>query len=174
MPPSNLLSALLDLVRAVAREHSTQVLDHRDAPATRSSPPLVDKRALAHALGASSATVDRLRRQRRIPYVHVGDVRPFDVETVRAALRATGPDPVNAPYADPRADTGPRRSIGPCNAVANHSCWLLGSARHKEHMREGARARDGRRSRRGIGTADSAPIGTDPNGCEARRSPQPS
>ncbi|MGO9833994.1 MAG: hypothetical protein ACLP1X_07255 [Polyangiaceae bacterium] len=174
MPPSDLLSALLDLVRAAAREHSTQALDHRDAPATRSAPPLVDKRALAHAHGASRATVDRLCPQGRIPYVHVGDVRRFDIETVRAALRATGPGPVNVLCAAPRADTGPRRSIGPCNAVANASCWLRGSARHKEHMREGAGARDGRRSRRGIGTAGSAPISTDPNGCEARRSPQPS
>jgi hypothetical protein len=174
MPPSYLLSALLDLVRAAAREHSAQALDQRDAPATRSAPPLVDKRALAHPLGASRATVDRLCPQRRIPYVHAGDVRRFDVETVRAALRATGPGPVNAPYADPRADTGPRRSIGPCNAVANASCWLLGSARHKEHAKESARARDGRRSRRGIGTADSSQISTHPNSCEARRSPQPS
>jgi hypothetical protein len=92
MPPTELLSALLDLVRAAAREDSAQALDHLDATATRSASPLVDKRALADALGVSTATVDWLCRQGRIPgripCVHVGDVRPFNVETVRAALRA--------------------------------------------------------------------------------------
>jgi hypothetical protein len=38
MPPSNLLSALLDLVRAAAREDSSHALDPGDAPATRSAP----------------------------------------------------------------------------------------------------------------------------------------
>jgi excisionase family DNA binding protein len=104
MPPSDLLSALLDLVRAAAREGTAQALDQRDAPAPRSASPLVDKRALAHALGVSTATVDRLCRWGRIPYVHVGDVRRFDVETVRSALEATGPGPVKAPSTGRHAD----------------------------------------------------------------------
>jgi hypothetical protein len=65
MPPSDLLSALLDPVRAAAREDSTQALDPRDAPATRSAPPFVDKRALSHALGVSATPVARPWRQRR-------------------------------------------------------------------------------------------------------------
>jgi hypothetical protein len=89
MPPIDLLSALLDLVRAAAHEDSAQALDQRDASATRSAPPHVNRRALAHALGVSTTTVDRPCRQGCIPYVHMGDVLRFDVETVRAALRAT-------------------------------------------------------------------------------------
>ncbi|MGO9834105.1 MAG: hypothetical protein ACLP1X_07820 [Polyangiaceae bacterium] len=88
MPPTDLLSVLLNLVRAAAREDSTQAVKHHDAPPTRPAPLLVDKRALAHALGVSTATVDRMGREGRIPYVHVSDLRLFDIETVRAALRA--------------------------------------------------------------------------------------
>ena len=65
MPPSDLFSALLDPVRAAAREDSTQALDPRDAPATRSAPRVVDKSALFHALGGSATPVDRPWRQRR-------------------------------------------------------------------------------------------------------------
>jgi len=176
MPPNDPLSALLDPVHAAARKGSAQAIHQRDAPVPRSVPPLVDRRALAHALGVYTATVDRMCREGRIPCVHVGDLRRFDVETVRAALRTTSPGPVNAPCDGPQADAGPRRSIGPCNAVADASCWPLRSARHEEHVRAGASAdrRNGRRSRRRIGTADAAPISTDPNGCEARRSRPPS
>jgi len=37
MPPSDLLSAPLDPVRAAVRKDSAQALDQRDAPATRSA-----------------------------------------------------------------------------------------------------------------------------------------
>jgi hypothetical protein len=176
MPPSDLLSALLDPVRAAVRKDSAEALNPGDAPATRSVPPLVDRRALARALGVCTATVDRMCRAGRIPGVHVGDLRRFDVGTVVAPFWATSPGAVNAPRADPHADAGPRRSIGPGDAVKHAWCWLVGSARHEEHVREGASShrRDGRRSRRGIGTAGVARISTDRNGCEERRSPQPS
>ncbi len=63
MPPSDLPSALFDLVHVGAQEDGAQALDPRDTPATRLAPPIVDHRALAHALGASIATVDRLCRR---------------------------------------------------------------------------------------------------------------
>lgn len=53
MPPSDLLSALLDLVRATACD-SAHPLDPRDVPETQSAPPVVYKRVLAHALGLSN------------------------------------------------------------------------------------------------------------------------
>jgi hypothetical protein len=65
MPPSDPLSALLDPVRAAAREDSTQALDPRDAPGTRSAPRFVDERALSLALGVSATPVDQPWRQRR-------------------------------------------------------------------------------------------------------------
>jgi hypothetical protein len=71
MPPSDLLSALLNPVRAAAHEDSTQALDPRDAPATRLAPSLVNTRATAHALGGPMTTVDRVCRRRRILYVRV-------------------------------------------------------------------------------------------------------
>lgn len=71
MPPSDLPSALLDVGRLRAQEDGAQALDPRDTPATRLAPPVVDYRALVYALGASSATVDRLCRPGRVP----GDVR---------------------------------------------------------------------------------------------------
>jgi hypothetical protein len=85
MPPSDLLSALLDPVRAATPKDGTQALDQRDAPTARAAPPLVDKRTPAHTLGEPSATVVRPCRQGHIPYVHVGDIVRFDPETVRAA-----------------------------------------------------------------------------------------
>ena len=150
MPPSDLLSALLDLVRAAAREDNTQALDPRDATSTRSAPPLIDKRALARALCASSAPVDRPCGMGRIPHAHVDNVWRLDVETVRAAFRATWLGPVNAPCADPRTNAGPRSSIEPCNAVGDASHWLLSSVPHEDRLRDGASAdqRDGRRTRR--------------------------
>jgi hypothetical protein len=208
MPPSDLLSALLDLVPAAARKDSMRALRQHDAPATRLAPPLVDTRSTAHALGEPTTTFARLCRKGRASYGHGGDIQRFDVETARSALRPTGRRPGNVPCADPHAGAvakaldvrrvsregrhrgtcgrwgharrrsclEARRSIGPCNAAAPASCSLQRSARREERMREGGRVRgrDGRRSRRDIWTADAAHISREPNGCEARRSPQPS
>jgi excisionase family DNA binding protein len=85
-PTSDPLAALLELVRAAAREGTIQALAARGPATATVPPPLLDKKGLAHALGVSTATVDRLCRERRIPYVHVGDVRRFDLDAVRAAL----------------------------------------------------------------------------------------
>jgi hypothetical protein len=89
MTAADPLNALLELVRAAAREGTTEALMLRpEAPSTAPPLPLLDKRALAHALGVSTASVDRLCRQGRIPFVLVGEVRRFDLEAVRIALRA--------------------------------------------------------------------------------------
>ncbi len=86
--PSDILDALLELISAAAKKGIEEALSAwRDSDSTRASPLLVDKRLLAHALGISVATVDRLCRAGAIPFVHVGDARRFDLEAVRAALR---------------------------------------------------------------------------------------
>jgi hypothetical protein len=105
MPPSNLLSALLDLLRAAAHEDGTQALDPGDAPATPFAPRLVYQQVLAHTPVVLTATVHRLCRPKRIPIVHERALRMFAVEAVRSAFRATGPAPVNAPCTDPRRAT---------------------------------------------------------------------
>jgi hypothetical protein len=179
MPATDPLSALLDPVHAAAHEGSTQALDPRDAPATRLTPPLVNARATAQSLGRPMITVDRVCRKGRILYVRLDDVRRFDVRTARLAPRPTGPCPGDARCADAAAKasdvrrlsregrhrgTGrrqgrvrrrsclePRRSIGPCNATAHTSCWLLCSARHEERMRERGRARERDRGRLNAG-----------------------
>jgi hypothetical protein len=164
MPPSDLLSALLNLVPAAAHEDSTQALDPRGYPATRLTPPLVNTRATAHSRGGPTNTFDRVCRKGRILYVRVGDVRRFDVRTARLARGPSGPCPGDARCPDATAKasgvrrvshegrhrrTGrrqgrvrsrswlePRRSIGPSSVNAHASCWLPRSARHEERMRE--------------------------------------
>ncbi len=93
---------LFDLIREAAREGAAEALG---APRAREpamvSDTLLDKRALAHALGVSTATVDRLCRARRIPFVIVGDVRRFDLASVRAALIAASAN------AEPKAAAAP-------------------------------------------------------------------
>ncbi|HXX67191.1 MAG TPA: hypothetical protein VEK07_08420 [Polyangiaceae bacterium] len=80
------LAALLDLVRTAARDGTSEALALRSERLDAERSPLLDKRGLAHALGVSTATVDRLCRQQRIPFVLVGEVRRFDLAAVRQAL----------------------------------------------------------------------------------------
>jgi excisionase family DNA binding protein len=80
------LSSLLELVRAAAREGAEQALAAQRPTTPPTSGSLVDKRGLAHALGVSPATIDRLCRDGRIPFTRVGDVRRFDPVAVLAAL----------------------------------------------------------------------------------------
>jgi hypothetical protein len=75
MPPDS-LKALLELVRAAAREGTAEALLARDPAPSKPAPPLLDKRAMAHPLGVSTATVVRLCRDGRIPYVVDPHVRP--------------------------------------------------------------------------------------------------
>jgi excisionase family DNA binding protein len=93
-------AALLDLIREAAREGVAQALATQVAGEPSGDlDALLNKRALAHALGVSTATVDRLCRTRRIPFVVVGDARRFDLAAVRAALATTpsSPSPKLAP-----------------------------------------------------------------------------
>jgi hypothetical protein len=112
MPPDP-LKALLELVRAAARDGTTEALLTHDPAPSKSAPPLLDKRALAHALGVSTATVDRLCRHGRVPYVHVGDVRRFDLDAVRSALRVHGPGPIKEQTLarQPGPDAAPARDV---------------------------------------------------------------
>jgi hypothetical protein len=63
MPPKDLLSALLDLVRAAARESSTPTLGSRDVPATRSCASRLRK--------AGARRVQRYRRSDVPPRAHL-------------------------------------------------------------------------------------------------------
>ena len=80
------LVALLEVVRNAAREGAEQALAVRRPAALEPPGPLLDKRGIAHALGVSLATIDRLCRDGRIPFLRVGDARRFDLVGVRAAL----------------------------------------------------------------------------------------
>ena len=91
------VTSLLDLVRTAAREGATQALASPGGDAGTTTAPLVDKRTLAHALGVSTASVDRLCREGRIPFVLVGEVRRFDLDAVRAALEARAPQGSSKP-----------------------------------------------------------------------------
>jgi hypothetical protein len=91
MAAADLVATLLDLVRTAAREGTTEALASRSEGPRTEPAPLLDKRALAHALGVSTATVDRLCRQQRVPFVLVGEVRRFDLAAVRAALAEQRP-----------------------------------------------------------------------------------
>ena len=88
MPPADPLNDLLELVRSAAREGVVEALQTQTPAVPRPIAPLLDKRALAHALGVSTAKIDRLVRSGEIQYVLVGEVRRFDLEAVRAALEA--------------------------------------------------------------------------------------
>jgi hypothetical protein len=89
MAGADALSALLELVRAAAREGAIEALASRvDARPAAPASPLLDKKALAYALGVSTATIDRMCRHGRVPFVLVGEVRRFDLEAVRTALGA--------------------------------------------------------------------------------------
>jgi excisionase family DNA binding protein len=90
MPSADPLKDLLELVRSAARDGVVEALQTQTsvAPKLLTPPPLLDKRALAHALGVSTAKIDRLVRSGEIQYVLVGEVRRFDLDAVRVALEA--------------------------------------------------------------------------------------
>jgi len=95
--PPDPLSSLLDLVRAAAREGVEQAIAAQETVAPTISGSLVDKRGLAHVLGVSPATIDRLCRAGRIPFVRVGEVRRFDPVTVRQSLEKYANEPSATP-----------------------------------------------------------------------------
>jgi hypothetical protein len=88
MPPAESLKDLLELVRSAAREGVVEALQTQTPAAPNPMTPLLDKRALAHALGVSTAKIDRLVRRGEIQCVLVGEVRRFDLDAVRVTLEA--------------------------------------------------------------------------------------
>jgi excisionase family DNA binding protein len=88
MAPPDPLKDLLELVRSAARDGVVDALQTQTPVASKAVTPLVDKRALAHALGVSTAKIDRLVKKKEIEYVLVGEVRRFDLDAVRVALEA--------------------------------------------------------------------------------------
>ena len=83
---SDLLASLLERVRTAARDGARDALSGERNADPNGPVALVDKKTLAHALGVSTASVDRLCREGLIPFVLVGDVRRFDLDAVRSAL----------------------------------------------------------------------------------------
>jgi hypothetical protein len=100
--PLEPLAFFFDQIREAAREGAQEALRaQRERDPTAREPVLLDKRSLAHALNISTATVDRLCRTQRIPFVTVGDVRRFDLACVLAALRDAAPlEPKRVPRAE--------------------------------------------------------------------------
>ena len=96
---SDPLSALLDMVRTAAREGAEQALAAQREAMPPASGALVDKRELARLLGVSPATINRLCRDDRIPFIRVGDARRFDPAAVRAALEESAGVAATAPAA---------------------------------------------------------------------------
>ena len=89
---SDLTTDLFEIIREAARAGTEQALAAHRAEAPKQSTMLLDKRSLAHALSVSTATIDRLVRAKRVPFVVVGQVRRFDLDAVRGALGATPPE----------------------------------------------------------------------------------
>jgi len=100
---SDPLAALLDMIRKAAFEGATEALAAQRLAVPPSSRPLVDKRELAHELRVSPATIDRLCRTGRIPFVRVGEVRRFDCAAVRVALEESGASPHSTVPTAPRS-----------------------------------------------------------------------
>ena len=157
MPPSDLLSALLDPVRAATPRDGTRAHDPRDAHATRLTSPCRHPSHRARTLPANELRSDRLFCHGRPPSVRSGDVRRFDVEIARWDVPPTRPRSGADSHAVAaraascirrvsresrhrgacarrgrvcrRSRLEPRRSIEPCDATADAWCWHL---RHQD------------------------------------------
>jgi excisionase family DNA binding protein len=110
MPPADPLKDLLELVRTAARDGVAEALQTQGPAAPKTVAPLIDKKTLAHALSVSLATIDRLCRDERIPFVQVGDVRRFDLEAVRGKLPASAPGPLKVERPAPPAQSATARA----------------------------------------------------------------
>jgi excisionase family DNA binding protein len=99
--------------QADAIDAQAQVLEANAPPALRAPEPtpLLSKQQIATALGVSTATIDRLCRERAIPFVTVGDSRRFDLLNVRQALEARAAEelPAPPPHAPEARPSGVRR-----------------------------------------------------------------
>ena len=100
--------------QADAIDTQAQVLEANASVALRAPEPtpLLSKQQLAAALGVSTATIDRLCRERAIPFLTVGDSRRFELVAVRQALeaRAAG-EATEPPQALPEVSTGGVRRL---------------------------------------------------------------
>jgi hypothetical protein len=90
------LEALVDMFAARVVEKLAPILAQPSAAPPPA--PLLSKSELAHALGVSTAKIDRLIRAKRIPFRWVGDTKRFDLAVVRSALPE---EPVAAPAVTP-------------------------------------------------------------------------
>jgi hypothetical protein len=90
--------------QADAIDAQAQVLEANVPPAPHAAEPapLLSKQQLALALGVSTATIDRLSRERAIPFLIVGDARRFELVSVRQALEARAAE---EPAATPKLAT---------------------------------------------------------------------
>ncbi len=70
-----------DTLLDVVREAMSEIAPRPKEPA------LLDRRALAQALDISLPSLDRLRRKKGFPQIHVGDVPRFRLEEVLRWLR---------------------------------------------------------------------------------------
>lgn len=79
-------------LRVVVREAVVEALASADVARSHVRPTrLLTKQETADALGISSAQLDRLCRAGRVPFIHVGDVRRFDLAAVLEALKDSTP-----------------------------------------------------------------------------------
>lgn len=112
-----LLPALDALVELLADRVAARLQESR--PNTAPPSPMLTKRALATALDVSTATIDRMVEDGRIPFFVVGESKRFDLAEVRAAIRAPAPEPkpnlrLVEPAPKPRAVwAGRRKKIAP-------------------------------------------------------------
>jgi excisionase family DNA binding protein len=93
-------------VQADAIDAQAQVLEAGAAPdpGPAGPAPLLTKQELASALRVSTATVDRLCRDGKIPIVRVGESRRFDLASVRCALEALSVQQPPTPPSQPASE----------------------------------------------------------------------
>jgi hypothetical protein len=87
-PALSLDAAIRAAVHDEVRAAVIEALD--EARPAEPAPVLVDREGLAHALGCSLPTVDRLRKLDGFPEVKLGDVPRFAVGDVVAFLKSQG------------------------------------------------------------------------------------
>jgi DNA-binding MurR/RpiR family transcriptional regulator len=97
--------------QADAIDAQAQMLEANPPVAPGAPAPLLSKQQLAAALSVSTATIDRLCRERAIPFLTVSDSRRFELVRVREALEArAAEEPTELPEREPEAPpTGVRR-----------------------------------------------------------------
>jgi excisionase family DNA binding protein len=105
------------LVEALLDRLATLVAERVQLAPQQTSPGLLSKRTLAQHLECSTATIDRLCREGKLPYRLVGDSRRFDLDEVRAALEKVKPLVSSAPPSAAKAPPnevrwGKRRGAG--------------------------------------------------------------